>query len=534
MRGRMVRVLGPSAALSASEVCRVSAAVVTPMSDQDMPPAELEAEQIVLGAAMLSAEALADVRDDGLEAQHFYRPVHQMVFTAIVSLADRDEPTDAVSVAIELRRREHLVRVGGAPFLHTLIASVPTATNADHFGALVREAAALRDGIRACTHALQLLRSANPGDVDEVLARAVDALAVPTQVGQERPNSWGAVDLTSVLDGTYSPPQPTVGLRADGVGLFYPGRVHSVSAESESGKSWLALLACRTELDRGHAVIYLDFEDDEGGVVGRLLDLGTDRESVRERFAYVRPMEAVNIGRNRAVLAALLEQLAPTLAILDGVTEAMTLHGLELMDNSDVARFGAMLPRWIAERGPAVVDLDHVTKDREGRGRYSIGGQHKLAGLNGAAYTLENRTPFGVGVTGRSTLFIAKDRPAQLRRHALPSRDGLQWFGDLVLDSVVVDGVPVLEASLVAPHSREAESATFRPTALMAKVSAALSAASRPLSKTEITDRVRGKRASDVRAALAVLVDEGFVAEEDGLRGAKNHRLVKPFEEGES
>ncbi len=86
--------------------------------------------------------------------------------------------------------------------------------------------------------------------------------------------TWAPVDLSDVLDGRYEPPRPTVGARADGAGLFYPGRMHTISSESEGGKTWLALAAAQHELHNGNAVIYLDFEDDEGGVVGRLLALG--------------------------------------------------------------------------------------------------------------------------------------------------------------------------------------------------------------------------------------------------------------------
>ena len=287
-------------------------------------------------------------------------------------------------------------------------------------------------------------------------------------------------------------------------------------------------MACRTELHRGHTVLYLDFEDDEAGVVGRLLALGVDAEVIRSQFVYLRPEERIEAGRNQAVLVELLADVAPTLVILDGVTEAMALHGLDLIDNTAVAQFDRLLARRIADSGPAVAKLDHVTRDREGRGRYAIGGQHKLSGLNGAAYVLENRVPFGVGVTGRSTVYLAKDRPAQLRRHALPARDGLHWFADLVLESVVVDGRPMLDVTLTAPESRSEE--PFRPTAFMTKVSAALQKAGQPLSQKAVCDRVRG-RATDVRAALAALIDEEYVVEESGPRGAKNHRLVRPFEE---
>lgn len=350
------------------------------------------------------------------------------------------------------------------------------------------------------------------------------ALARPVDVERTGRRSWQPVDLTDVLAGNYTPPAPTVGARADGAGLFYPGRVHSIASESEAGKTWLALAGVATELAAGNSAIYLDFEDDEGGLVGRLLSLGVDRQAVRDRFAYLKPEEALTALGNREDLGQVLGDLRPTLAVLDGITEAMTLHGLEVKDNGDVARFGKMLPSWIAGQGPAAVNLDHVVKDRENRGRYAIGGVHKLNGLNGAAYMLENRTPFGIGLTGRSTVYVAKDRPGQLRRNALPS-NGSHWYADLVLDSTHVD---LVEVSLDAPAER---SETFRPTVLMGRVSEALTRAGQPLTVRDVLDRVKGKRDQDVRSALAALVDEGHVVKENGARGAHLHRLVKPFGE---
>ena len=63
-------------------------------------------------------------------------------------------------------------------------------------------------------------------------------------------------------------------------------------------------------------------------VVGRLLAIGAKTEAVRENFSYIRPADAVTALSNRMTLDSYLEDLAPTLAVLDGITEAMTLHGL--------------------------------------------------------------------------------------------------------------------------------------------------------------------------------------------------------------
>lgn len=166
--------------------------------------------------------------------------------------------------------------------------------------------------------------------------------------------SWMCVDITDALDGTWTPPEPTIGRRSDGVGLFYPGKKHPVSSESEAGKTWFALAASRDEIIADNHVVYVDFEDDYGPVVGRLINpLGLDPKQIKQFFHYIRPESAIDLHPGIADLQAVLDRYAPTLAIVDGVTEAMTLHNLNPLDNADCAKFGRMLPRRLAESGAA-------------------------------------------------------------------------------------------------------------------------------------------------------------------------------------
>lgn len=333
--------------------------------------------------------------------------------------------------------------------------------------------------------------------------------------------SWRPIDLSDVLDGLWKPAEPAVGARSDGTGLFYPGKVHTVSSESEGGKTWLVLAAVLEELSRGNHVVYVDFEDDEGSIVGRLLTLQADREAIRSRFHYVRPLDALGTGVHLDDLDELLRAVRPTLGVIDGVTEAMTMHGLDTNSNSDAAKFGRMLPRRLAAAGAASVSLDHVTKSGETRGRYSLGAVHKLNALDGAAYVLENRNSFGVGITGRSTIRIAKDRPGQLRRHALPSSSGLHWFGDLVMTS---HGERFAEIEIAAPVATD--STEFRPTHLMGEICAVLEKAGKPLSGTQLESLVRGK-ATSIRTARTHLQIEGYVSNETPFS------LLRPWDGGD-
>ena len=136
------------------------------------PPQDLAAEQSVLGGMMLSKDAIADVVEK-LRTADFYRPAHQAVYEAVLELYGKGEPADAVTVAAELERAGELRRVGGAPYLHTLISTVPTAANAGYYAEIVAEKAILRRLVEAGTRIVQFgYAGADGQDVAEVVDRA--------------------------------------------------------------------------------------------------------------------------------------------------------------------------------------------------------------------------------------------------------------------------------------------------------------------------------------------------------------------------
>src|ERR1700751_3790284 len=135
-----------------------------------MPPHDVAAEQCVLGGMLLSKDAISDVIEVIRPADH-YRPAHQLVHEAILDLYSRGEPADAITVANELTRRAEIARVGGAPYLHTLISSVPTAANAGYYARIVRERAILRRLVEAGTRIVQF-GYAGEADADDLVDRA--------------------------------------------------------------------------------------------------------------------------------------------------------------------------------------------------------------------------------------------------------------------------------------------------------------------------------------------------------------------------
>src|SRR3954470_11440683 len=137
------------------------------------PPQDVAAEQSVLGGMLLSKDAIADVIE-ALQGNDFYRPAHQVIFDCILDLYGRGEPADAITVAAELNRTDQLSKMGGAVYLHTLIASTPTAANAGYYAAIVAEQAVLRRLAEAGTRVVQLGYGAagGRGDVDDIVDRA--------------------------------------------------------------------------------------------------------------------------------------------------------------------------------------------------------------------------------------------------------------------------------------------------------------------------------------------------------------------------
>ncbi len=135
------------------------------------PPNNIDAEQSVLGGMLLSKDAIADVVEV-LRSDDFYRPAHQMIYDVVTDLYGRGEPADAVTVFDELQKRGEMARVGGAAYLHTLTAVVPTAANAGYYAKIVREQAILRRLIEAGTRIVSFGYGGQNEEVDDLVDRA--------------------------------------------------------------------------------------------------------------------------------------------------------------------------------------------------------------------------------------------------------------------------------------------------------------------------------------------------------------------------
>jgi hypothetical protein len=166
--------------------------------------------------------------------------------------------------------------------------------------------------------------------------------------------------------------------------------------------------------------------------------------------------------------------------------------------------------------GGAVLVPDHVTKNPEQRGRYSIGGQSKLAIVEAH-----------IGLTVISAL--RRDVGGKLKLRTL--KDSYGWLPtSAVLHITVSDGV--MSWAVTFDTGGVGDGDGFRPTGLMEKVSRELEIAGEPLSRNKLEQAGIGK-GTYVRQAADVLIREGFAEEIQGPRGARLVQVVRPFREDE-
>jgi replicative DNA helicase len=159
------------------------------------PPQDMAAEQSVLGAMLISKDAIADVLET-VRGVDFYRPAHESVYDAIIDLYGRGEPADMITVASELNRRGELRKIGGAPYLHTLAANVPIASSAGYYAEIVREKAILRRLVDAGTKIVQI-SYAGEGEVDHL----VDVAQAEVYGVTDRRKSEDYAPLSDIMDG---------------------------------------------------------------------------------------------------------------------------------------------------------------------------------------------------------------------------------------------------------------------------------------------------------------------------------------------
>ena len=267
------------------------ATVAQSVDTAPVPPQNLDAEESVLGAMMLSPGAIGAV-SEVLDAGDFYRESHAKIYRAALGLYARGEPVDAITLVDELGERGDLEAVGDRGRVHELAALVPATANAAHYARIVREMATLRGLIRAGGEVARLGWE-RPGDARELVDQAEQ---IVFELSQNRTSTEfshieallkesferitqlyeAGEELSGVPSGFRDIDRLTSG--------FQPGNLIIVAARPSMGKSALGLcMAANIGVKHQHPVALFTLEMSKAEVTQRLMCSEAKVESQRLR-----------------------------------------------------------------------------------------------------------------------------------------------------------------------------------------------------------------------------------------------------------
>jgi len=242
------------------------------------PPQDLAAEQSVLGAMLLSKDAIGEVTEV-LKGRDFYRLAHEHIYDAVMDLYGRGEPADAITVADLLGKKGHLAQVGGHIYLHELVSSVSVTANATYYAEIVRDKGTLRRLVDASMKISQLGYQAS-GDVNGIVDAAQQAIYEVAE-GKAAEDYQPLSELVEVtLDEIESLSQHGVmsGVPTGFVDLdhltngLHAGQMVIVAARPGMGKSTLGLdLARSASIKHGLCSVFFSLEMTKSEIVMRLL-----------------------------------------------------------------------------------------------------------------------------------------------------------------------------------------------------------------------------------------------------------------------
>jgi hypothetical protein len=313
------------------------------------------------------------------------------------------------------------------------------------------------------------------------------------------------IDLTSPEYAT-PPAPPSI------QGILYAGRRHVISGPPESTKTLVAYLLLLHALRQGEGVCILDFEMGPHAAVTLLRELGATDDELAA-IHYTEPDGPPNQQDVQRIIG-----LGVSYALIDAAAGAYDVTGLDDNSRKDAETFAAKWIRPLWQAGVATIVIDHVTKNTDTRGKFTIGSERKT-GQADVHLSLESLKPLHRGGTGMVKINVHKDRPGHLPRPTV-------YLVDLTSDEH-----HRISWELRAPVALEPATGDFRHTIYQERVSRYMEHnPAHAYSKNELEEGVEGKR-DYIRAGLNELIADGYVlATQDGkwLR----YTLVRPFAPG--
>ena len=280
--------------------------------DARIPPHNLNAEESLLGALLLSREVVGNVAEQGLLVEHFYKPAHQHIYAAIRGLMASGQPVDVVTVADELRRSGLLDDIGGPAALNELQNATPAISNANRYAKIVQDTALLRRLISVAGEITELAYM-EPDDVTKALdeaeskvfeiaedrvadtVRNINDLLNPALERLQDLYDRGA-NITGVSTGLNDLDEILSGLQ--------PSTLNIVGARPAMGKTALGLgIATHVAKTTNKAVLVFSLEMGHEELTQRILSSEAEVESQRIRTGRLQDADWTKVGKAMGRLA---------------------------------------------------------------------------------------------------------------------------------------------------------------------------------------------------------------------------------------
>jgi len=270
-----------------------------------VPPHNLQAEESVLGALLLSRDAIGVVGEAGLEVRDFYNPAHQHIFDVIRSIYSTSGPVDVVTVADELRRNGLLEQIGGIERLNQLQNETPSVSGAEHYARIVMDTALLRRLIHTAGEITDLAFS-EPDDVrkavdvaESKIFEVAEAQIVDTtrpigellneQMDQLEENYERGDTITGEATGFHDLDELLSGLQ--------PSTLNIVGARPAMGKSAFGLgMATHIAKNSGKPVLFFSLEMGHNELTQRILSSEAKVDSSKLRTGKLSESDWSKIG----------------------------------------------------------------------------------------------------------------------------------------------------------------------------------------------------------------------------------------------
>ncbi len=318
----------------------------TEVSLQKLPPQNLEAEQMVLGAILIENDAMNKVVDV-LSPDDFYKDSHRRIFQVMIDMLEKGEAIDLVTLPDALRGGIGIETVGGASYLAYLVSLVPTAANIKHHARIVREKAILRKLIHSATDIVtQSYDDARIIDIDQLLDHAEKSIF---EIAQNK--ITGAFvsmknivpDSFALVERLYERKEMVTGLPTGFVDLdertsgLQPSDLIIVAARPSMGKTAFVLnIAAHAAIEKGKAVAFFSLEMSKEQLVFRMLgsEARVDAHKLRTGHLSDRDWSPLSNAAGRLSEAPIFIDDTAAISVLEMRAKARRLkaeHGLDLI-----------------------------------------------------------------------------------------------------------------------------------------------------------------------------------------------------------